>query len=147
MKRFVRCMCLFLAISMILSTPALAAETVEPKGSSYFGNSSVFLCNVSGTSFEAWFQVTGVSRMDAIGVNFIKIQQSSDGTNWTTVKTYTKESYPNLIDYDTVTHTAGVSYTATGGYYYRAFVQLYAKKGVNSAIMNAYSAKRYIPAN
>lgn len=147
MKRFVRCTCLLLAMAMVLVIPAVAAETVEPKGSRYFGNSSVFLCNVSGTYFEAWFDVTGVNTMDAIGVNFIKIQQSSDGSNWTTVKTYTKESYTNLIDYNSTTHSAGVGYTAVGGCYYRAYIQLYAKKGVNFATMDEYTSKIYIPAN
>lgn len=147
MKRLIRCTCLILAMAMLLAIPAMAAETTDPRGSAYFGRSSVYLCNVSGNSFEAWFEVTGTGIMDQIGVNFIKIQQSSDGTNWTTVKTCSKDSYTNLIDYNSAFHTAGVSYTATGGYYYRAFVQLYAKKGVNTATMNAYSAKLYIPAN
>lgn len=147
MKRFIRCMCLFLAVAMFLVTPAFAAEAPEPKGSAYFGNSSVFLCNQSGNTFEAWFAVTATGTMDTIGVNFIKIQRSSDGTNWTTVKTYSKESYPSLIKNTATTHSAGVSYTATGGYYYRAFIQLYAKKGVNTATMNEYTSRIYIPAN
>lgn len=147
MKRFVRCMCLFLTMAIVLATPAFAAETLETKGSKYFFNSSVFLCNISGNTFEAWFEVTGTGTMDTIGVNFIKIQRSSDGTNWTTVKTYAKENYPSLLNYNSASHTAGVSYTATGGYYYRAFIQLYAKKGVNTATMNEYTSRIYIPAN
>jgi hypothetical protein len=136
-----------LVVAILLAVPAYAAEAEESRGSNYFGHYSVYLCNISGSSFEAWFDVTGTGTMDVIGVSFIKIQQSTDGSNWTTVRTYTKESYPSLIDYNTTFHTAGVSYTATGGYYYRAFIQLYAKKGVNSAIMNEYTSKIYIPAN
>lgn len=147
MKRFIRCACLLLAMTMIVAIPAFAAETAEPRGSRYFVNSSVFLCNVSGKTFEAWFEVTGTGTMDTIGVSFIKIQRSSDGTNWTTVKTYAKENYPSLLNYNSASHTAGVSYTATGGYYYRAYIQLYAKKGVNSAIMDEYTSRIYIPAN
>ena len=147
MSRFIRCTCLLLAMTIALAVPAFAAETTEPRGSRYFMNSGVFLCNVSGNSFEAWFEVTGVDIMDAIGVNFIKIQRSTDGSNWTTVRTYTKESYPHLLDSNSITHTAGVSYTATGGYYYRAFIQLYAQKGIGSAIMNEYTSRIYIPAN
>ena len=145
MKRFVRCTCLVLVMAMILAIPAMAAETTDPRGSIFFGRSSVYLCNVSGNSFEAWFEVTGTGPMDQIGVNFIKIQRSSDGANWTTVKTYSKETYSNLINYDSVAHTAGVSYTATRGYYYRAHIQLYAKKGVNFGTMNQYTSSIYIP--
>lgn len=147
MKRFIRCTCLILAMALVLAFPAFAAETVEPRGSKYFISSSVYLYNFSGTSFDAWFDVTGTGTMDEIGVNFIKIQRSSDGSNWTTVRTYTKESYPHLIDDNTAFHAACVSYTAAGGYYYRAFIQLYAKKGVNTATMNTYTARRYIPAS
>ena len=147
MKRFIRCTCLLLAMIMIVAIPAFATETIESRGSSYFVRSSVYLCNVSGKTFEAWFEVTGTGIMDTIGVSFIKIQRSSDGTNWTTVKTYSKESYPSLIDNNTATHSAGVSYTATGGYYYRAFIQLYAKKGVNYGTMDEYTSRIYIPAN
>lgn len=144
MKRFIRCTCLLLVLSMMLVIPAFAAETTTPKSSSFFGSSSVYLCNVSGTSFEAWFDVIAVRGMDVIGAKTIKIQRSSDGTNWTTVKTCTMDSYSNLIDYDTVSHSAGISYTGTSGYYYRAYIQLYAKKGVNLATMDRYTSKIYI---
>lgn len=147
MKRFVRCICFVLAIAMVLTVPAFAAETVEPKSSSFFISSSVYLCNVSGNSFEAWFEVTGTDTMNTIGANFIKIQRSSDGVNWTTVKTYAKENYLYLVDNNTICHAAGVSYTATGGYYYRAYIELYAKKGVNTGTMDCYTSKTYIPAN
>lgn len=145
MNRFIRCTCLLLVMAMMLAIPAMAAETVDSRGSKYFTRSSVYLCNVSGNTFEAWFEVTGTGTMDQIGVNFIKIQRSSDGTNWATVRTYAKESYTNLIDYNTAGHAAGVSYTATGGYYYRAYIQLYAKKGVNFGNMNQYTSSIYIP--
>lgn len=147
MKRFIRCTCLALAMVMVLTVPAFAVETVEPKASSFFMSSSVYLCNVSGNTFEAWFEVTATGGMDVLGANFIKIQRSSDGVNWTTVKTYAKENYPYLVDYNTSFHGAGVSYTATGGYYYRAYIELYAKKGVNTGTMDCYTSKIYIPAS
>ena len=92
MKRFIRCTCLILVMAMLLAVPAYAAESEESRGSNYFMNSSVYLCNISGSSFEAWFDVTAVRSMDILGVNFIKIQRSDDGINWTTVSTFTKEN-------------------------------------------------------
>lgn len=149
MKRFICCMCMLLVMVTVLAIPALATENIEPKASSFFGGSSVYLCNVSGNYFEAWFDVTAVGTMDAIGANFIKIQQSSDGVNWTTVKTCAKENYPYLylVDYNTTTHAAGVSYTGTGGYYYRAYIQLYAKNSSGYGTMDRYTSKIYIPAS
>lgn len=147
MKRFTRSICVFLVTVMVLSMPTFAAETVGSRASDYFACNSVYLCNISGNSFEAWFDVTAVGGMDILGAAFIKIQRSSDGVNWVTVKTYTMEDYPDLVDYNTVVHGTGISYTCLRGYYYRAYVQLYAKKGLNEGFWNQYSASRYIPAN
>lgn len=130
MKRFHRCVCILLVIAMLMVVPAFAAEA---RASDYFWSSSVYLANISGTRFEAWFDVDAVNVMDELGASEIKIQRSSDGTNWTTMKTYTKESYSNLICEDTNSHAAYVSYTGTAGYYYRANITLYAKKGTGSA--------------
>lgn len=147
MKRFVRCTSFVLVIALLFAIPVFAAETGDTKASSFFISSSVYLCNVSGNSFEAWFDVTATGIMDEIGANYIKIQRSSDGKNWTTVKTCAKANYLALINYDTVGHTSGVYHEATGGYYYRACIQLYAKKGVNTGTMNEYTSAIYIPAN
>ena len=144
MKRFIRCTCLLLVLSMMLVFPAFAAEAA-PRASNFFGSSSVYLCNISGTSFEAWFEVTGVRTMDIIGAKTIKIQRSSDGSSWTTVKTFSMDSYSSLVDDNTAGHITGVSYTGSHGYYYRAYIQLYAKKGVNTATMDRYTSKIYIP--
>ena len=45
------------------------------------------------------------------------------------------------------THAAGVSYVGTPGYYYRAYIELYAKKGVNTGYLGRYTSAIYIPAN
>ena len=147
MKRFIRCTCLLLVAVLLLSIPALAAETPEPRASYYFTSSSTFLCNVSGASFEAWFDVTGTGIMEEIGVNFIKIQRSSDGENWTTMRTFSKADFPHLLDYNTATHTAGINYTGTRGFYYRAWIQLYAKNSRGWGEMDCYTSKLYIPVN
>lgn len=149
MKRFICCTCFVLAMVMVLAVPAFAAETAAPKSSSFFMSSSVYLCNVSGNYFEAWFEVTATGGMDVLGANFIKIQRSSDGVNWTTVKTCAKDTYPYLylVNYNTSVHLAGISHTATPGYYYRAYIELYAKDGVNTGTMDCYTSKIYIPAS
>ena len=147
MKRFNRSICVLMVMVMVFAIPTFAAEAVEPRASNFFTCNSVYLCNVSGNYFEAWFDVTAVGEMDIIGAKTIKIQRSSDGENWRTVKTYSMEDYPELVDYDTFVHGTGVSYTALRGYYYRARVQLYAKKGVNEGYWNQNSAAIYIPAN
>ena len=147
MKRIIRCTCFVIVTVLLLSIPAFALDTIDPRGSQFFIASSTYLCNVSGPSFEAWFDVSGADIMDEIGVNFIKIQRSSNGVNWSTVCTFSKENYPHLLDYNTALHTAGVSYTGTRGFYYRAYIQLYAKNSSGWGEMDRYTSKIYIPVN
>lgn len=142
MKKITQCICLLLAFSMLLSTNVFAAEYSTPRASNFFWNSSVYLyrASSSSTTFEAWFEVACLGTMEEVGASTIKIQRSSDGVNWTTIKTYTKEAYSNLIDTNTGTHAACVSYTGTSGYYYRACIVLYAKNSSGIGEMTEYTS-------
>ena len=137
MKRFTRCVCLLLVMAITLVIPAYA---VEGRASNYFWSSSVYLYKLSGTTFEAWFSVDAVGIMDELGASVIKIQRSSDGENWMTMRTYTKGGYSNLICKDTGCHASYITYTGVSGYYYRAFYILYAKDSNGSAEAYWYSA-------
>lgn len=137
MKRIIRCVCLTLVLSMLLAVPAFA---VDSRASNYFLSSSVYLHKTSSTTFEAWFEVDAVRRMDELGASLIKIQRSSDGVNWTTMKTVTKESNSDLICANTGSHANCVAYTGTSGYYYRAYIELYAKDGTGTGFWCQYTS-------
>lgn len=140
MKRFIRYISLLLVILVLFPIAALAAEEATPWASNFFGGSSVFLYKTSNTTFEAWFDVKAVRTMDELGVSVIKIQRSSDGEDWTTMKTFKKEDYSHLICEDTARHAECVSYTGTKGYYYRAYVELYAKNSSGTGYMPEYTS-------
>ena len=145
MKRFTKCICLILSLAMILAIPAYAAENVDARSSSYFGRSSVYLHETSGTTFQAWFEVTGMRIMDQIGAKEIKIQRSTDNESWTTVATYSKDDYySTLICENTSGHAACVTYTGSRGYYYRAYIKLYAKDSTGSGTWARYTSSIYI---
>jgi len=133
MKRFVQCICLLLVMATLVAFPAQAAELPIPRASSYFGRVSTYLYHTGGTTFQVWFDVTAVRGMDELGTSEIKIMRSTDNANWTTVKTFTKESYPSMIAEDTAFHGSYVTYTGSRGYYYKARVTIYAKEGNNTA--------------
>lgn len=78
--------------------------------------------------------------MDEVGARTIKIQKSTDGVNWTTIITYSKDTSPYLIDYNTAGHGTCVTYTGTPGCYYRAVVTLYAKNSSGTGEMTEYSS-------
>ena len=140
MKRFIRCVCILLVLAMVLPMTAFASSVENSRASSYFAVSSAFLKTTSGNTFQVCFNVTCVGSMDEIGANFIKVQQrASEEDEWETVKTYYKEDYPNIVDYGQVTHAATVTYTGTSGYGYRAYIELYAKKGTGEAFYPKYA--------
>lgn len=140
MKRFTQFVSLILIASMLLVLPAYATESVTPKSSSFFGELSTYLYKTSSTQFRVWFEVTAVGGMDELGVSYIEVQRSTDKTNWTPMKTYSKDSYSQMIGYNTGNHCNYVTYTATSGYYYRAYVKFYAKNSSGTAYYSAYTS-------
>ena len=140
MKHFSRLICMLLATLLVLAAPAAAAENVNSRASNYFMSSSVYLYQTSSTIFQAWFEVTALDGMEKLGASEIKIQKSSDGENWTTVKTCSMTNYSNLICENTGAHASYVTYAGTAGYYYRAKITLYAKNGTGSAEWVRYTS-------
>jgi len=138
-KQFIKIIALFLVLATAMAMPVWA-EAADNRASSFFAYSNVYLYKVSSTQFEAWFSVTAVGGMDELGASEIKIQRSSNGEDWTTMRTYTKEYYSNLIDTDTSNHAACVTYTGTSGYYYRAKITLYAKDDSGTGYRTRYTA-------
>lgn len=140
MKHFSRILSLLLAVVMVLAVHAAAAENENARASSFFMSSDVYLYQTSSTKFQAWFEVTALTGMDKLGASEIKIQESSDGVNWTTVKTCTMANYSNLICENTGTHGSYVSYTGTIGKYYRAKITLYAENSTGAGEWIRYTS-------
>ena len=143
MKRFIHSVCLLLVVATVLTIPAMAVG--EERASNFFMRTSTYLSKVSGTTFKVWFDVTAVSPMDELGVKTIKIQRSSDKTNWSTMKTYSKDNYSQMIDEDATSHADCVTYTGSVGYYYRAYVVFYAKDGSNIGEYSMYTSTIKVP--
>ena len=140
MKRAIQIVCFLLIVSLILPASAMAVDNENQRASNYFGSHSVYLHKISSTQFQAWFEVTAVRGMDKLGASTIEIQRSTDKSSWTTVATYEMEDYSNMIDQNTSYHESYVTYTYTKGYYYRAYVELYAKRGTGTAVYDAYTS-------
>lgn len=133
MKKFIQLVCLIVVLSTCLTLP-VSAEA-DYRASNYFMSHGGYLWWTSGTSFQVWVDVTAVGMMDEIGVNEIKVQESTDGTNWSTVATYGK-----MVDYDTWSYENYITYSkAVSGRSYRANITFYAKNGSGSAIYTYYA--------
>ena len=140
MRKLIRIVCLFLIVSLSLTIGVAAVENENLRASDYFGSFSVYLHKTSSTQFEAWFEVTAVAGMQKLGARTIEIQRSTDKSNWTTVATYKMSDYSNMIASNTRAHHGYVTYTYTSGYYYRAYVELYAKKSNGTAYYDTYTS-------
>lgn len=139
MKRLMQCVLAILFVGCFLTMPAFAAEDQEERASDYFIGQSAYLLEVSDTEFEVWFDVKATDKMDELGISAIYVEKSSNGSTWTAHKTFTKSDYSELIDYGTGLHAGYVSCSGTKGYYYRAQVIFYAKKGQNIGKMPIYT--------
>lgn len=140
MKRFLRSVCLLMAVVTLLSTTAFAAESGNARASDYFAMTSTYIDRYDDDELEIWFDVTAVDRMDVLGVRYIKLQRSTDRTNWTTVKTYDKADYSQMTCTNTAAHADCVTYSGSSGYYYRAYVEFYAKVGNGTGVYSRYTA-------
>ena len=141
MKRFARLICLVMVFTLLAAIPAHAAET-SARASDYFASYRAYVTKLSSTELGVAFHVVCVSRMDEVGVSRIRVQRSSDGTNWTTVHTFNKSAYTNMTDTNTYSHGSTVSCSITPGYYYRAIVDFYAKNSSGSAAHFYYTEKK-----
>lgn len=126
MKKFVRVMCLLLAITALVAVSAYASEQSE-RASLYFSAYRAYCYAASSTKIEVNFAVIGAGIMEELGASQILVQQSSDRTNWTTVKTFSRDNYSDMIATNRGTHGATLSCDVAAGYYYRAYVTFYAK--------------------
>lgn len=127
MKKFIRFVCLLVVMATLVAAPAYATEQTE-RASIYFSSYRAYCYAASSTKIEVNFYVVGAGIMDEIGASQILVQRSSDRTNWTTVKTFSRGNYSDMIDTNTGAHGATLSCTVASGYYYRAYVTFYAEK-------------------
>ena len=146
MKKAMRLLCLIFAFAFIFTIPAqgvaINTENENKEGttrSAYFGSSCVYLVDNKNCSFDVWFEVTATRYMDKLGASHIKIQESLDGTTWTTVRNCYPSSYPDMLATDAVFHASSVHYTGMQGRYYRAVITLYAENASGTGQVFEYT--------
>lgn len=127
MKRFIRLICLLMVFATLAAVPAYAQEQ-SARASNHISSYRAYCTKNSSTSLSVIFQILGTDTMDEIGVTTVKVQYSSDQTNWTTAKTFYKSSYPSMTDTNTGYHSGVLTCTVPSGKYYRAYVEFYAEK-------------------
>ena len=141
MRRFIRTVCLMLVLCTVFSVTVFAETVTEPRASSYIAAHDTFLYKTYANQFQVWFDVTACTSVTHLGVSKIEVYQSSDKEEWTKMKTYNYEDYPEMMDYNSGSHTGYVTYTyAVPGCYYKAYVTFYAKNSTGTGKIFRYTA-------
>ena len=154
-KRTTKLAALLLALAMLLSVPASAAEkndaampqpetTATPvtpvtdskddpafvtRGSSYIDCSSLAVHSTGGGGLDIAFSITGTCTMDSIGAYWIDLYRGSNTSSGTKVASflYTDSGYSYLMTTNTVYHDGIIHYEgATTGAHYYAVAMYYA---------------------
>lgn len=158
-KRMTKLAALLLALAMLLSFPAFAAEETaaaelpqgetitEPivpqdssddapgfvtRGSNYIGASSLAVHSTGGGGLDIVFSITGTRTMDSIGAYWIDLYRGSNTSSGTRVASflYTDSGYSYLMTNNTVYHSGIIHYEgATTGSFYYAVAMYYAGYG------------------
>lgn len=144
MKKTIRIPCVVIAVLMLLASPCYAEES-GTYSSIYFCSYDSSIRNTSGSTLEIWFDVVGNGGMDEIGVSSIELECCPNGNNWTVVKTFLPEDYPQMIRENSGINYNCVTYTGMYDYSYRAYVTFYAKNSRGRGYTTQYSETYYIP--
>ena len=122
---------MILVCSLIIPGTALAATTgsIQPYASKYLTSYSAYVYVTTSGQIQVWYDVTGTGVMDEIGVLSIELYESTDGTNWTWLKTFLHDTTSGMLFYDDDYISSHVS--RSGGStskQYKAYVCVWAGK-------------------
>ena len=136
-----RIICVLLVMSLLLALPVSAESEEQTRASRFFISHDCFLTRVDSSTFRICFDVLGTGTMYEIGVSSIEVDRSADGENWSLMRTYDAEDYPQMLCENTGTHDGYITYRyANPGYYYRAYITFYARNSSGTGKLFRYTA-------
>lgn len=119
----IRLVALVLVTVLTISAGNLSAvATVQSRASDYLNSYSAYIYPAGGGKIQVWFNVKGTGTLEALGALTIQLYESTDNSNWTWVKAYSHNNYPNMMGYNDYYHSGHVDYQGVAGRYYRAYV-------------------------
>lgn len=128
---FVKLIALILVITLITPCAAFSvvAEEIQPYASKYLTSYSAYVYVTASGQAQVWFEVMGTGYMDEIGALSIILYESSDGTNWSIVKTFLHNSTSAMLYEDDYYVSSHVSWAnGSTSKQYKAYVGVYAGK-------------------
>lgn len=120
-----------IALIMVLSIVAplnVGASEILPRASYYLTSYNAYVYLPGTGEVRVYFNAEGTGYMDELGALSISLYESTDGINWTWVKTFKHNTTAGMLSYNDDFHSGYVSYNGTAGRYYKAYVCIWGGK-------------------
>ena len=142
---FIRYIAFVIALALILPTTVHAAtvEPIQPYASAYLDNYGAYVYLPGNGEVRVYFNVTGTGYMDELGALRIELYESTDGVNWTGVKTFTHYSTSGMLSYNDNYHSGYVSYSGVAGRHYQAYVCVWGGKNGDGDSRYFWTSAKY----
>ena len=129
MKRTMRILCFFFALSLLFSSVAFASQ----QSSDYIGATSAYITR-SGNDVKVYFTVVGRGIMNEIGVSEIYLYEKT-GNTWNLVSIFdsSDSTYTSaMLSYNTSAKASHVTYGGSAAKDYYAILYFYAADAYGS---------------
>lgn len=120
--------CLILALAVPTLASAAEPDGAMPYASHYLSAYSAYVYVTSTGEVQVWFDVMGTGDMDEIGALSVRFYESTDGTNWTWVKTLQQDTTSGMLFYNDDYVSSHVSIQGSTEKQYKANVCVWAGK-------------------
>lgn len=112
---------------MLMLSVAIPCYAVQPRASRYFDGYILGISTPGNYQVAVSFSVLGMSKMDKIGVYYLRIEEEYGNDNWAETFTAYGSSDPDkFYSYNAYDHTGGYTFTGVPGVKYRAVMKAYA---------------------
>lgn len=132
----------FLLVTVML-LPMTVSAAVHPRASAYLDNYNAYVYLPGDGEVRVYFNVQGTTTLDELGALSIKIYESTDGTNWTWMKTFKHNTTSGMLGYNDFYHSGYVSYDGVAGRYYKAYVCIWGGKDGDGDTRYFYTSAKH----
>ncbi len=120
--------CLVLVLTVPTVASAAKPEGAVPYASHYLSEYSAYVYVTSTGEVQVWFDVLGVGTMDELGLLSARFYESTDGTNWTKIKSVFHDTTPGMLFYNDDYVSSHVSIQGSTDKQYKAYVCVWGGK-------------------
>lgn len=113
-------------ILLVCMASSLLCVEASARSSNYLDLYGIVLTPQSGGKIVVTVDVDGIRSMTQIGATTIFLYESTDGTDFTRIKTYKYEDYPTMMGSGKHFCEDAVTYSGVAGRYYYAIGYCYA---------------------